>query len=153
MPLSVRLSGALQRKCAHGYHTAWEAPGRLTQLLKVKVPKMAVRKGEPHLSGQPFIEGVPLPARLRLAPPQRVKQSVAHDFSLAHTAVGQKAQAGLRRPRRRPASRGPPCPAGRLRGKQFYSFSMRSFTRASIRAASIRLRLFPSLIPLQRQVD
>ena len=67
--------------------------------------------------------------------------------------VGQKAQAGLRRPRRRPASRGPPCPAGRLRGKQFYSFSMRSFTRASIRAASIRLRLFPSLIPLQRQVD
>ena len=34
-----------------------------------------------------------------------------------------------------------------------YSFSMRSFTRASIRAASIRLRLFPSLIPLQRQVD
>ena len=53
---------------------------------------MAVRKGEPHLSGQPFIEGVPLPARLRLAPPQRVKQSVAHDFSLAHTAVGQKAQ-------------------------------------------------------------
>lgn len=29
MPLSVRLSGALQRKCAHGYHTAWEAPGHL----------------------------------------------------------------------------------------------------------------------------